>query len=115
MDLIRAWIPQRPITSLSVGFALYLGLVRLLRFQRVRALNRKYGYAPSVNSVTPNGKIGGAVVCKAGRPDVRLTPEEAQAITLDISQLEMPGLMRIALAFALFKTYSIVRSVSWNY
>ncbi|KAL5525280.1 hypothetical protein ACEPAF_9150 [Sanghuangporus sanghuang] len=75
----------------------------LLRLQRVRALRRKFGDGPPVN-INASDKKDRLV---AGRPDVKLTPEEAQEIVLRVAQLEMPGLMRFSLVFALFKTYAI--------
>ncbi|KAL5478984.1 hypothetical protein ACEPAI_2272 [Sanghuangporus weigelae] len=89
--------------AISLGVAIYLVLVRLLRFQRVRSLRRKYGDGPPVNTSASDKKNRPV----AGRPDVRLTPEEAQEIVRRVAQLEMPGLMRFSLVFALFKTYAI--------
>ncbi|KAL5512765.1 hypothetical protein ACEPAG_3031 [Sanghuangporus baumii] len=98
---------MRPVTAIFVGIVLYLALVRLLRFQRVRTLKKKYGYGPSLNTIASDSKVGNNSPRIAGRPDVKLTLKEAQEITLDMNQLEMPALTRIASAFALFGTYSI--------
>ncbi|KAL5523585.1 hypothetical protein ACEPAG_7758 [Sanghuangporus baumii] len=107
MDSLLTWFHTRPVTAVFVGIVPYLALVRLLRFQRVRALKEKYGCGPSLNTIASDSKVGKSSPRIAGRPDVKLTPKEAQEITLDMNQFEMPALMRIALAFALFKTYSI--------
>ncbi|OCB85914.1 hypothetical protein A7U60_g7048 [Sanghuangporus baumii] len=92
------------VVAISLGTVIYLALVRLLRLQRVRALRRNFGDGPTVN-INASDKKDRLV---AGRPDVKLTPEEAQEIVLRVAQLEMPGLMRFSLVFALFKTYAIV-------
>ncbi|KAL5528659.1 hypothetical protein ACEPAF_7795 [Sanghuangporus sanghuang] len=107
MDSLLTWFRTRPVTAVFVGIVFYLAFIRLLRFQRVRALKKKYGYGPSLNAIALDSKAGNSFPRIAGRPDVKLTPREAQEITLTVNQLEMPGLMRIAVAFALFKTYSI--------
>ncbi|KAL5498372.1 hypothetical protein ACEPAH_2514 [Sanghuangporus vaninii] len=71
----------------------------MLRFQRVDALRRKSGDSPPVN-INASDKKDQLV---AGRSDVKLTPEET---LLRVAQIEMPGLMRFSLVFALFKAYS---------
>ena len=42
--------------------------------------------------------------------DGMLTPEEAQCIILVLTSYDMPLLLNYSLAFALFKTYAIVRT-----
>ena len=42
--------------------------------------------------------------------DPTLTPEEAQRIVLVSTSYDMPLLLNYSLAFALFKTYAIVRT-----
>ena len=42
--------------------------------------------------------------------DGMLTPEEAQRISLVLTSFDMPLLLNYSLAFALFKTYAIVRT-----
>ncbi|KAL5507507.1 hypothetical protein ACEPAH_6963 [Sanghuangporus vaninii] len=107
MDSLLTWFRTTPVTAVFVGIVLYLALVRLLRFQRVRALKKKYGYGPTLSAIASDSKVGNSFPRIAGRPDVKLTLREAQEIILTVNQLEMPGLMRIAVAFALFKTYAI--------
>ncbi|KAL5485397.1 hypothetical protein ACEPAI_8039 [Sanghuangporus weigelae] len=107
MDSLLTWFHTRPVTAVFVGIVLYLALIRLLRFQRVRALKKKHGYGPSLNAIASDRKVGNGFPRIAGRPDVKLTLRQVQEITRVVNQLKMPGLMRIAVAFALFKTYSI--------
>ena len=103
------WLPsyEPKIYYALVALASYLLLVRSLRFRRVSALKKKYGVYPtgiSQHQTSPDAPYQGL----GGRPDLKLTPEEAQKIVQDLSQLEMPGLTRIATTLALFKTYAIV-------
>ncbi|KAI5121487.1 hypothetical protein M0805_003942 [Coniferiporia weirii] len=106
----NVWLPnlclvQRLRSPLVGGLAaasVYLSLVQFLRFRRVRKLERKYGKAPHILE-----KTTGNVRIIIGRPDVKLTPEEAQEIMFVTTKYDMPGLMSFSLIFALFKTYSI--------
>ncbi|KAF8197139.1 hypothetical protein BJ912DRAFT_954913 [Pholiota molesta] len=77
-----------PVTAVIGGFALWLLLVRALRWRRYNAIHRKYG--PKWN----NG-LG------------TITPQEAQEITHLSTVFDMPQLLFNALSFALFKTYGI--------
>jgi len=79
-----------PLISILGGILFRLALVRAFRWRRYNAVHRKYG--PKWN----NGK--GAI-----------TPEEAQEIMAVSTRYDMPMLLNYALAFALFKTYGIVR------
>lgn len=72
------------------GIFLWLILVRIFRWRRYNAIHRKYG------PIWNNGK--GII-----------TPEEAQKIMAVSSNYDMPLVMNFAGAFALFKTYGIVR------
>ncbi|KAF8630568.1 hypothetical protein AX17_005380 [Amanita inopinata Kibby_2008] len=76
-----------PAVWLVVGIC-YLTLVRCLRWRRYHAIHKKY----------------------EGRTQ-DITPEEAQEIMHESASWDMPLLMNYALAFALFKTYGIVRAV----
>ena len=76
---------------LAIGLS-YLFLVRSLRWRRYHAIHAKY---------------------QSKMHD--MTPEEAQEI-MDVSlHWDMPTLLNKAAAFALFKTYAIVRSFSFIY
>ncbi|EJD05108.1 uncharacterized protein FOMMEDRAFT_18758 [Fomitiporia mediterranea MF3/22] len=101
-------MPRSPLAAIPVVITVYLALVRALRFHHVLALKWKYGDGPQATNV-PGKKLGLGKEASLvnGRPDVKLSLEEAQEIVLRVTQLEMPGLMRIALSFALFKTYAI--------
>ncbi|PPR04673.1 hypothetical protein CVT24_011890 [Panaeolus cyanescens] len=66
----------------------WVTLVRLLRWRRYHAIHKKYA------AKWDNGRG-------------KITPEEAQEIAQVSSLYDMPTLLNYALAFALFKTYSI--------
>jgi hypothetical protein len=83
-----------PVTAVIGGFALWLLIVRALRWRRYNAIHRKYG--PKWN----NG-LG------------TITPQEAQEITHLSTVFDMPQLLFNALSFALFKTYGIVSMVDF--
>lgn len=72
-------------TCLIAGVS-YLALVRSLRWKRYNTIHAKYG-----------GKIRS------------LTTEEAQEVFHVAFHWDMPLLLYYSLAFALFKTYAIVR------
>ena len=67
----------------------YLALARLLRWRRYNAIHWEY-------------------VKKY--QDETLTPEEVQRIIIVSTSYDMPLLLNYSLAFALFKTYAIVRT-----
>jgi hypothetical protein len=73
--------------ALSSLFVAYICLVRALRWRRFHDIHRKY---------------------EAKWKEGKLTPAEAQRITLVSSMYDMPLLLNKALSFALFKTYAIV-------
>ncbi|THH04832.1 hypothetical protein EW145_g5236 [Phellinidium pouzarii] len=73
-------------------------------FQRVRELERKFGKTPRRSGKESDRQHICAVM---GRPDVKLTPEEAQKILSVTTNLDMPGLMELSLTFAIFKTFAI--------
>ncbi|KAL5520979.1 hypothetical protein ACEPAG_8901 [Sanghuangporus baumii] len=125
MDSLLTWICTRPVAA---AFVLYLALVRLLRFQRVRALKKKYGYGPSLNTIAPTAltdltethsltkpSVRHSSPRVAGRPDETARAGEAERAEKTEkgkqgrakARRELPGLTRIANAFNLFKTYSI--------
>ena len=103
-------LPYSKVYLASTVFAIYLLLVRLLRFRRVSVLKKKYG----LYSTTAPKQSTRFNAEYAGRPDLKLTPEEAQKIVHDLTQLEMPGLSRTATTLALFKTYAIVSDTYWT-
>lgn len=74
-------------TCLIAGVS-YLALVRSLRWRRYNAIHAKYG-----------NKIQS------------LTTEDAQAVMHVALRWDMPLLFYYSLAFALFKTYAIVRVI----
>ncbi|CAA7271256.1 unnamed protein product [Cyclocybe aegerita] len=76
-----------PIVVVGV-LLLWLVLVRSLRWRRYNAIHSKYG---------PKWNNGQGII----------TPEEAQKIIHVAGLYDMPLLMNVALAFALFKTYGI--------
>jgi len=76
--------------AVSGGIFLWLALVRTLRWKRYNAIQRKYGRK------WKNGKGN-------------ITPEEAQNIMAVSIMYDMPMLLNYSVAFALFKTYAIVR------
>lgn len=77
-------------TCLIAGVS-YLALVRSLRWRRYNAIHARYG-----------NKIQ------------NLTTEDAQAVFQVALRWDMPLLFYYSLAFALFKTYAIVRVVLFN-
>lgn len=79
-----------PLIAVSGGILLWLALVRAFRWRRYNAMHRKYG---------PKWNNGKGII----------TPEEAQDIMSVSTRYDMPMLLNYALAFALFKTYGIVR------
>ena len=79
---------ERSTLIILLGAALYLVLVRLLRFRRREAIRKKYGML--------------------NRSDfARLTADQAQDILEELVEMEFPKLMGFSIVFALFKTYGI--------
>ncbi len=73
--------------SLVLAMLAYLALVHVLRYQRVKSLEKKY--AP------------------AGRESLRnMTVDDAQAILKTLAELECPSLYGLAMVMALFKVGS---------
>ena len=72
-----------------IGVLGYLALARLFRWRRYNAIHWEY---------------------MKKYQDGTLTPEEAQRIILVSSSCDMPLLLNYSLAFALFKTYAVVRT-----
>ncbi|SPO06382.1 uncharacterized protein DNG_09071 [Cephalotrichum gorgonifer] len=93
MDSLRRAIQAFPATrqnvvaSVAVGTALYLILVRALRFRRRDQIVRDYGYPK--------------------RTLASMTVDEACNIRKELANLEFPETMKTSLFFALFKTYAI--------
>ena len=79
-----------PFIALLAGILFRLVVVRILRWRRYNAVHRKYG---------PKWNNGNGII----------TPEEAQDIMAVSTRYDMPMLLNYSLAFALFKTYGIVR------
>jgi hypothetical protein len=79
-----------PLTAFSGGILLWLALVRTFRWRRYNAIHHKYG---------PKWNNGKGII----------TPEEAQHIMAVSGMYDMPMLLSFSGAFALFKTYGIVR------
>jgi hypothetical protein len=79
-----------PTTSSSAGvlLALYLTLVRLLRYRRRNNILRKYGYC----SRRHNRQVMAS-----------MTLDEASAIQREIAQLEFPTTFERSLGFAILK------------
>lgn len=75
-------IVQRCMTLILPGFFIYLLLVRLLRYQRAKDLERRYS--------------------RQG-----MTTSDAQAILKDLTELEFAKFLGFSIIFALFKTYGI--------
>jgi hypothetical protein len=94
--IFRTTMPTIPMVVCTLGFA-YLCLVRALRWRWYNAIHKKFGSQYTTKT---------------------LTPEEAQQVMHLSSFWDMPLLMNYALAFALFKTYAIVRCLyclpHWN-
>ena len=91
-EVQTAWFRQvSTLTAFSGGILLWLALVRVFRWRRYNAIHRKYG---------PRWSNGKGI----------MTPEEAQKIIAISFMYDMPMLLHIAMAFALFKTYGIVRT-----
>jgi len=89
---IPVWFRQVPTLTLTAfsGVFIWLALVRIFRWRRYNAIHRQYG---------PRWNNGKGII----------TPEEAQKIIAVSFMYDMPMLLHIAMAFALFKTYGIVR------
>lgn len=79
-----------PSTYILGGILVWMATVRSLRWRRYHAIHRKY------LQKWENGKGP-------------ITAEEAQEIITVGAAYDMPLLLNYALAFALFKTYAIVR------
>ncbi|KAF9476143.1 hypothetical protein BDN70DRAFT_935289 [Pholiota conissans] len=77
-----------PLTTAIGGLAVWLLIVRALRWRRYNAIHRKYG---------PKWNNGLGV----------LDPQEAQEIMHTSTFYDMPTLLYYALSFSLFKTYAI--------
>ena len=71
----------------------YLALVQLLRFSRLRKVEKKYGTRWTTT--------------KDGKRKLNVTPAEAQEIISLSLQYDLPGITRFSTAWALFKTYAI--------
>jgi hypothetical protein len=82
--------------AVSGGILLWLALVRTFRWRRYNSIHRKYG--PQWNNGQGN-----------------ITPEEAQEIMAVSIKYDMPMLLNYSVAFALFKTYAIVRTLYINF
>ena len=80
-------LQQRKII-LVPALLIYLLLVRLLRDQRAKSLERRFSPA------------GRASLC-------RMTTNDAQAILKDLTELEFPKLFGFSIIFALFKARSL--------
>jgi hypothetical protein len=78
-----------PLTAFSGGILLWLALVRTFRWRQYNAIHYQYG---------PRWNNGKGII----------TPEEAQKI-MTACICDMPMLLSYSTAFALFKTYGIVR------
>ncbi|KAF3480136.1 uncharacterized protein GIQ15_05483 [Arthroderma uncinatum] len=76
------------VPGLVCAGAAYLAAVQLLRFQRIRSLEKQYGY-------------------KTRESFAKMTDDEAWAIQRTMFMLEFPFFTFKALQFALFKTYGI--------
>lgn len=74
---------QKPLASAAAGLALYILLVRALRFRRRDKIVRDYGYPK--------------------RTLASMTVDEAYEIHKKLSNLEFPETIKTALFFALFK------------
>ncbi|KAI9698961.1 MAG: hypothetical protein M1836_003150 [Candelina mexicana] len=82
-DILEQWKIWAVIVILA-----YPILVALLRFRRVRAMPKKYGYITQESLA-------------------KMTIEDAHKIQIEIAELEFPSMYEKALQFALFKTYGI--------
>lgn len=81
-----------PMSTFGLALvALYMACVRLLRYRRKNAIEKKY-----------------STIWKHGR----LTPIQAQEILHSSVLFESPLMMRIGVQVALFKVYGIVRTFS---
>lgn len=90
---MEALLPQW--ADVRVGYAVialiaYTSLCNSLRFRRIHALERKYGFGGSTK-----------------RSLSEMTDREAWEIQTDIAELEFPALFEKALQLALFRTYGI--------
>lgn len=80
-------IRDRPIATTTAAAALYLLLVRALRFRRRNQIVRDYGYPK--------------------RPLASMTVDEAYKIHRKLGKLEFPETFKTSLFFALFKVRSL--------
>ncbi|KAK5956245.1 hypothetical protein OHC33_002820 [Knufia fluminis] len=88
-DLLSSWIDSR-YAYVFVGLVAYTSVCHLVRFRRIRSLQRKYGFG------TPQ------------RPTFSdMTDEEAWEIQTEIAEAEFPALFEKGLQLALFRTYGI--------
>ena len=88
---VNEWFRHPPLMAFFGGILLWLALVRTFRWRQYNAIHCQYG---------PRWNNGKGVI----------TPEEAQKI-MTASIYDMPMLLSYATAFALFKTYGIVRYI----
>lgn len=88
------------LTTLILTLAcLYLPVVRLLRFKRIKSIHSNYSNAHSNVSPPALTRSNDKVPTRA---EIPLTPAEAQSILLNVLTIEMPFISNKALEFALF-------------
>lgn len=76
------------------GTVLYLLLVALLCYRRVRNTSKRFNF-------------------KSRESFAKMTTDDAQAILKDLTELEFPKIMGFSIIFALFKVWTI-RSHEWS-
>lgn len=86
-------VASSPGLSVAAFFVTYLVLVQLLRFSRLRRLEKKYNDRWATR--------------KDGQRKLDVTPTEAQEIIGLSLKYDLPGITRFSMAWALFKTYAI--------
>ncbi|KAF1981069.1 hypothetical protein K402DRAFT_398886 [Aulographum hederae CBS 113979] len=86
--LSQIWPFSSSYGPVLLVFMFYLALVRLLRYRRRDTLLKRYNY-PTRESYS------------------KMTVDDAQAIQIELNELEFPFMFQTALELALFKTYGI--------
>lgn len=88
-NLVASWL-NTPAAYVLAGLIAYTSLCHAVRFGRIKALQRKYGFGTSA------------------RPDFSsMTDQEAYEIQTEVAEVEFPALFEKGLQLALFRTYGI--------
>lgn len=96
MNFLSQASPQERMVYSFLGLAAYLGLVSSLRFQRQRAIHKKYPY-------------------KTRESMSKMTDHDAFSIQKTILQTEFPFIVLKSLQFALFRVRSTISYLHVQY